>query len=127
MVLYVAAPVAADTPDEIEANLARARRWVLWLAENTEHAISCPWLALVDSSTEQRTRSRGLRDCMLILERHDAIVLVGGRVSSGMNDERGHAYKRGLMVASLISFGAEPPNAERTPQAVAQLQEALTP
>lgn len=127
MILYLAAPVSADTQDGIDANLARAERWLRWFVENTQHAICMPWSPYVRALDEKKHRERGMRDDLLMLERCDAIVLVGGRVSSGMNDERGHAHKRGLAIASLIAFGAEPPDAERTPLAVLKLQEALTP
>ena len=41
-------------------------------------------------------RERGMRDDIAILERCDVILLVGGRISSGMEAEVRHAAKFGI-------------------------------
>ena len=53
------------------------------------------------------------------LERCDTIVLVGGRVSSGMAIERDHAVKCGLRVYDLTAISVEPPTS-RVAEAFAQ-------
>lgn len=124
-VLYLAHPVSAPTADGIADNLARARRWLRWFVDHTDHAVCAPWFAYVLELDEAKYRDRGLRDDLLMLDGCDAIVLVGGRLSDGMRLEMDHAHRRGLAVCSLITFGAEPPDAARTPEALRALREEL--
>jgi len=118
LVVYLAHPVAGqltgdispqDAARAIALNLERAQRWLRWLVDNSDHAIACPWMADVLALPEKTHRARGMRDTLEILGRCDAIVLVGGRISSGMQEERDLAQRRGLKIASLIGFGPEPP------------------
>jgi hypothetical protein len=44
-----------------------------------------------------------------LVERCDAVWLVGGRVSSGMQIEADHAIGRGIDVIDLTHMGDEPP------------------
>lgn len=98
---------------EIALNLARARRWLRWLVEHTDWSINATWIAGVQAAmeagvSEADERPRGLADMLVQVERCDAIVLVGGRVSGGMAMERDHAVKHGLTVIDLTKFGEEP-------------------
>lgn len=109
LVAYLAHPVSAPDQAGVDVNLANARAWLRWLVENTPWAVSAPWMPYVETLDEPTHRARGLADDLAMLERHDLIVLVGGRVSAGMALERGHAVKRGLRVLDLTRMGASPP------------------
>lgn len=121
-VLYLAHPVSAPNAAGIAENLARARRWLRWLVDHTAHAICCPWLPYVEvlPDDSDANRARGLRDDLAILERCDAIVLCGGRLSSGMSLEKMHALSHGLKVADLLTFGREPPRLVTVRDAIVQ-------
>lgn len=106
------ARIVATTEIAIKSNLARARRWLRWLVENTDWSIVCSWMPYVETLDEAKWRARGLEDDKAALERCDAIVMVGGRVSSGMAIERDHAASHGLRVVDLTEFGEEPPTDE---------------
>lgn len=108
-VAYLAHPVSAPTQAGIEANLASARAWLKFLVNVTPWAISCPWMPYVEALTPEATyRQRGLADDLVMLERHDAIVLTGGRVSAGMQMEREHAAAHGLRVVDLTYIPSPP-------------------
>lgn len=107
-VAYLAHPVSAPTRDGIEENLANCRLWLRWLVEHTEWAVSCPWMPYVQTLDESTHRDRGIADDLAMLERHDLIVLVGGRVSSGMAGERAHAKIHGLVQCDLSRFTTPP-------------------
>lgn len=107
IVAYLAHPVSAPTREGIEANLANCRAWLRWLVEHTEWAVSCPWMPYVETLDEATHRDRGIADDLAMLERHDLIVLTGGRVSSGMATEWDHAIERGLAVVDLAT-GSQP-------------------
>jgi hypothetical protein len=108
-VIYLAHPVSASTIAEIAENLDRAREWLAWLVKNTDFAVCASWIGSINPANEQDTRERGMEDNLAILERCDAIILVGGRVSSGMAIERDHAQRHGIAVCSLAGLGAVPP------------------
>lgn len=88
-VVYLAHPVGAPTPDGVAANLASARKWLAVLIEACPDVAWCvPWLPYLDvleDSAENRTR--GLRDDCEVAKRCDAILMVGPRVSDGMQLE----------------------------------------
>jgi len=110
VVIYMAAPVGARDPETIDSNLERARRWLRWLVASVPWAVSVPWMPYVETFDETpANRERGLRDDLTMLERCDAIVLCGGRVSAGMAMERDHAHRHGLRIISLVDLGEEPP------------------
>jgi hypothetical protein len=112
LVAYLAHPVSAPTPEGIAANLANARAWLKWLVDNTPWAISCPWIPYVESLAEESYRERGLADDLAMLGRgHDLVVLVGGRVSTGMAMERDHAASR-MPVVDLTPIGVAPPTGD---------------
>lgn len=114
-VLYMAHPVA-PTAEEISqmgdreamdsgmivrANLKRAMQWLSWLRKSfPETTFIAPWISDImagggDSNPKQR--EAGLIDCCSVVERCDGIVLVGGRISSGMRREMEHGKARGFM------------------------------
>lgn len=93
----------------IDANLARAKRWLTWL-RRTFPAITfiAPWITAIESDaddSDEAQRSAGLRDDCRVVNRCDGIVLCGGRVSSGMATESARAR----VVFDLTHLGAEPP------------------
>ena len=97
----------------VGANLRRAGRWLWWLRCHTAWSVCAPWIPAVQASIdhgadEATERARGLADDRAVLERCDAIVLCGGRVSAGMAIERAHAEAHGLAVIDLSMCGAEP-------------------
>ena len=63
----------------------------------------------MQSLDEHQHRERGLRDMLAILERCDALVLAGGRVSSGMAIERAHAQALHMPIANLTALGRSAP------------------
>jgi hypothetical protein len=112
-VVYLAAPVGAASPDGIRANLARAKRWLWALRCASTWSICAPWIpaveAVLDAGVPEAVeRTRGLADDLAVVERCDGIVLVGGRVSSGMALERDHAIAHGLAIVDLTGLGEEP-------------------
>ena len=112
-IVYCAAPVAAPTVEGVLLNVARAERWFrAILHAEPGIALLASWLpyvrALNDGNAEHR--ARGIRDDHAIIERvkPDGIVLVGGRISSGMEGEIHAVTGWGGWVADLTSFGPEP-------------------
>jgi hypothetical protein len=127
---------AADHADAVEMavsfNLTNARIWLRWLVEHTDWAISMPWMPYVETLSDATSshRHRGLRDDCLMAARCDAIILCGGRISSGMAMERDAVQKAGKAVVSLIDLGALPPGElelkeRRLPEAGTLLQRRL--
>jgi hypothetical protein len=116
-VVYCAAPVGAATVEGVLLNVARAERWfrALLLAE-PDVALLASWLPYVrvlnDGNAEHR--ARGIRDDHAIIERvkPDGIVLVGGRISEGMEAEIDAVTGWGGWVSDLTSLGAEPQPAD---------------
>lgn len=113
-VVYLAHPVGADTVEGVQDNLRAARRWLWALRQATDWSLAAPWIGDVlagieAGAAEPDERGRGLVDMFALIERCDAIVLVGGRVSAGMAAELAHARAHGLEVIDLIGTGAEPP------------------
>ncbi len=106
-VAYLAAPFSGDP----HGNLERAERWVRWLmAREPDVAVQCSWMTLVrvldDGSPMQRERA--LADCETLAMTCDWIVLVGGRVTAGMERELTACIHGGGVVADLTSLGADP-------------------
>jgi hypothetical protein len=150
LVVYLAHPVAPsqanldalwqwdNVTDErrsemaVERNLVSARIWLRWLVEHTDWAISMPWMPYVETLNDATGshRMRGLRDDCLMATRCDAIILCGGRISSGMAMERDAVQKAGKAVVSLIDLGTLPPGElelkeRRLPEAGTLLQRRL--
>lgn len=107
-VAYVAHPVGGD----VAGNLARAKRWLRWLIRNhRDVAFVLSWLpyceVLDDSDPAQR--ARGMEDGEAVMRRCDVIVLVGGRLSTGMEAELLLAQRIGLRCINHLHLGDEPP------------------
>lgn len=106
--VYVAHPVAGD----VTANIARALRWLKWLAAgDPEIAFIAPWIAAImsgEDDNDPESRARGLRHDCEAVRRCDGLVLVGGRVSSGMAVESNAAKAAGIPVMDLTYMGDEP-------------------
>jgi hypothetical protein len=120
-VVYVAHPLGGD----VDANAHRARRWLRWLMDlESEFAFCCPWLPFVDVGYPDEKRGPGaidpdsipeyrarcLRDDIVIAAKCDAIVLCGGRISPGMQQEANAVIGAGGWVADLTSLGVVPPS-----------------
>lgn len=107
--LYVCAPLSGD----IQGNLKRAERWLKYLRESdSTNTYIAPWIADIYSGADDsdpEARERGLVDCETVVRRCDAVVLVGGRISSGMQRERDAAVAAGRSVFDYTDMGAEPP------------------
>ncbi len=94
----------------IRSNVANAKRWRAWLASRFP-AVSfiAPWIAAIDGGGDDdldpEQRARGLRDCCRTISVCDGLVLVGGRISRGMTEEREYA-RRSL---DLTQVGRTPP------------------
>ncbi len=110
IVAYLAHPVNAPTPEGIAANLVNARAWLRWLVDTKEYlAVSAPWMPYVETLAEEHYRERGLADDLAMLERHEIVILVGGRISSGMALEATRAREIGIPVIDCTRMGATPP------------------
>ena len=107
-VVYLAHPVGAESIIGVNANIARARRWLRWLVENTDWAIVASWMPYVETLDEGDWRARGLADDCAVLERCDAIFLCGGRRSAGMEIECREAIAAGLYVIDVAVGDDEP-------------------
>ncbi len=111
-VLYMAHPVAGD----VEANLQRALRWLKWCSRTySSFAVIAPWIANImsgEDDSDPAQRAKGLAKCSEVASRCDGIILVGGRVSTGMALERDAAIARGGVVLDHTSLGDEPPQSE---------------
>lgn len=109
-VVYLAAPLTAETREGIEQNRKNAARWAAFLVEHFNVAVECTWIVLTGELEEtEENRKRGLECDLALVERCDELWMVGGRVSSGMRLESDHARKRGLRVVDLTALGVVPP------------------
>ena len=108
-IAYLAHPVGGD----VENNIARAKRWLHWLSRQApQAAVIAPWIANIEAGEDDNDpiqRTRGLAKAALVASRCDAIILCGGRVSSGMAIERQAAQARRREVIDLTALGDEPP------------------
>jgi hypothetical protein len=82
--VYVAHPLGAG-PDR-ENNRRRAAVWVAWLAERYFVAPVCSWITLAEVWPETQ-RDLGLEVDRALVEFCGRVVLVGDRVSPGMQCE----------------------------------------
>jgi hypothetical protein len=114
---YVAHPLNAATREDIAANRLNGARWCAWLARHCGIAPAAPWIVLSSVWTEEEGRELGLEiDCDTI-RRCDALILTGGRISSGMQVEIDFARSIGLPVCDLTGFNPVPPSYTYTPLA----------
>jgi hypothetical protein len=111
-IIYMAHPVGAPTPQGLQDNLTRAKKWVRWIFDHYPNtAVLANWLyeceVLDDFNPEHR--KLGLQHDFAILRRCDELWLVGGRVSNGMMAERQAAWNAGIPVRDLTPLGDWPP------------------
>jgi len=106
-VVYMAHPVSGD----VEANLARAKRWYKWITDNYKVGVVADWIINCEiyDDSNPADREAGLLVCEEIASRCDEIWLVGGVVSNGMAREAEAAEAAGVTVVDLSAAGAEPP------------------
>lgn len=106
-VWYMAHPVAGDVP----GNIARAKRWFRWLVKAVpgDVCVIAPWLETLEWCAEDdgdpAVRERAMQRNVVLANLCDAVVLVGGRVSAGMQREADAAKE----VRDLTCLGEEPP------------------
>lgn len=109
-VIYMCHPVAGDVP----GNIARALKWLAWLRKSfPATTFIAPWIADIMSGSDDsdpKQREAGLVDCEATAALCAGVVLVGGRISSGMLREAGRART----VADMTHLGDEPPLALST-------------
>jgi hypothetical protein len=109
LVLYVGHPVSGD----VDGNIKRALRWLKWLRHrDPDNTYIMPWIAALQSGEDDNdpvARERGLVDCETAAAKCDGIILVGGRVSSGMAREREAVIKAGGHVFDYTRLGDEAP------------------
>jgi hypothetical protein len=98
----------------VQDNLDSATAWLRWLVENTNWAISAPWIPYVQALNDATSshRERGLRDDCAMAARCDGIILVGGRLSSGMEREWNAVKDRDGWVLDLLHLGPTPPTSQ---------------
>lgn len=111
-VVYLAHPLGAPTPEGVEANKARARRWIRWIYDNFKNvAVVADWLltcdVLDDFRPEHRAHGMAMNKAILPLCRE--FWMVGGRISQGMSVEQRLADEHGLRIFNLTWLGDEPP------------------
>lgn len=122
-VIYFAHPLGATTPEGVEANKARARRWIRWIYDNlnangVKVAVVADWLITCDVLDDFNPdhRSQGMQMNKILIPLCHEFWMVGGRVSSGMEDE--FKLVRSLIASRISSMkryfdltwlGEEPP------------------
>jgi hypothetical protein len=113
-VIYMAHPLAGDVndPGVRLANLAKAKRWYLWIVRNfPDAAIIADWIisceVLDDANPENR--KQGMRMNTALLPLCAEIWLVGGFQSKGMTDERVKMEQLTRRIVDLLFLGSEPP------------------
>jgi hypothetical protein len=105
VLVYLAHPVGQG--EERAKNLENVNKWFLFLIEHTDWSLCVPWFIYV-TNLDETYRSRAMRDDLVNLERCDAIVLTGGKLTGGMKAELGLAEFGGKKIFDLISAGYEP-------------------
>lgn len=101
--IYVVHPFGGNP-----ANLERARRWYRWLvSEFPRNAYVCQWVfeCEVLDLGDDAVSEFGLERDIEVLSRCDAVLLVGGEVTLGMQQRANVA----LVVLDLTMIGDEPP------------------
>lgn len=91
----------------IRANIDRALSWLSWLRRSFPGTtFIAPWIAAIQSGEDDADpaqREAGLVDCCAVVERCDGIVLVGGRISSGMQREAEHGRRHISEIIEVMS------------------------
>lgn len=106
-VYYMAHPLGGD----VDGNIKRALRWLSWLRRTfPKVTFIAPWIAAVmsgENDDDPAQREAGLVDAVAVVDACDGVVLVGGRISSGMERER----KAASWELDMTWLGEEPPAA----------------
>lgn len=107
-IVYVAHPVSGD----VGANIKAAFGWMEWLLRRWPRvAWIAPWIvdAHVLDDGDELDREAGLVRDEAVVGLVDALLLVGGRVSAGMERERAAALLAGAAAIDFTAAGARPP------------------
>jgi hypothetical protein len=105
-VVYIAHPLG-DGPMR-ERNRRNASRWVAWIAQHFDVAPVADWIILSEYWDESM-RLRGLAIDGALVRRCYIIILVGGRISNGMQYEIDVAREDGIHVVDLTGLGWRAP------------------
>lgn len=111
-VIYLAHPLGAATPEGVEANKARARRWIRWVYDNFKDvAVVADWLITCDvlDDFNPEHRAHGMKMNRVIIPLCQEFWMVGGRISNGMGDESRVAIEARCRIFDLTWLGEEPP------------------
>jgi hypothetical protein len=123
-VIYLAHPVRGDSKEEVVANLQNAKEWLRFLFDNApDVAVIAPWIAEVEAMMEvgrdvdASVLDKALDDDVAVVSKCDGLLLVGGKISAGMQIEKVAAKLLGVCVSDL-SYIRNPkdvaPNSVRT-------------
>jgi hypothetical protein len=96
-VFYMAHPVSQDVnsgergEQYFRKNVSNAKRWLKWLMENDRTRVySAPWIIEVELAINNHlttTYAEALADDREVVARFDGIILVGGAITLGMQEE----------------------------------------
>ena len=119
VVVYLAHPVApVPGGPTVAENVTNALAWLKCIVlASRGWAVCAPWIPYVQvledsGKVECPIRRRGMADDLAVLERCDFMVMVGGRISRGMQGEKEHAEERGIPVFDWTSAGYRVPLTE---------------
>lgn len=101
-VFYVAHPVTTDSKYTLDENLVNVQAWIRWLTlAYPEYIFIAPWVAEVlafkTENMDPDFYDRVLSDDEEVVRHLDGILLVGGKVSTGMGREDRVARAAGKM------------------------------
>jgi hypothetical protein len=118
--VYLAAPVGADTQEGVDANLARALRWYRWACDTQRDCsfvmnwyvdiVVYPGADAGKFRDANADRQRGLARDDVMIRACDEYWMIAGRVSGGMGRGAHTARQAGRAVIDLTVLGAEPPD-----------------
>jgi hypothetical protein len=107
--VYMSHPVSAPTREGVLQNLENAKDWVVRLVKDLGVAVTADWITLA-SRWDETVREFALSIDRAQVERCDAVVMVGGRISEGMQIEANHARLFGIPVHDWTYLGYAPPS-----------------
>jgi hypothetical protein len=122
---YIAHQLSAATDDAMQLNRANGARWCAWLAKHCDVVPLAPWIYLSMAWTEAEGRELGLELDKDTILRCDTIILVGPRVSSGMEIEVAFAKRIGVKVIDLTGYGCPTAPVDDAPELVALVRTEL--
>lgn len=108
-VFYVAHPVTTDNRYTIEENLRNVIGWIRYMTlADPSRVYIAPWVAEVqaflDENMDPAFYDRVLSDDEEVVRHLDGILLIGGKVSTGMARELAAARDAGKMVIDWSSY-----------------------